>query len=201
MPAAEPPPPSRTRWRCAAPAARRPRQPGTDRCPAAAEVKSAASLRILTRRDIAGICEGVRVLKTPPQAPRELLRGAVDTHRTRRVHRPDADLRRTAPAISPPPVRRSLQSAPATPVPPAATSRPVAHPDHRPGEPAGPAAQATRRRDQRVLAGRITGIANSRARHMQRVLERYRRCGRLGADRRSCAGGEPAAPADPRRNE
>jgi len=48
----------------------RPSQPGTDRCPAAAKVKSAASLRILTRRYIAGICEGVRVLKTPPQAPR-----------------------------------------------------------------------------------------------------------------------------------
>jgi hypothetical protein len=133
-----------------------------------------------SRRYIAGICEDVRVLKTPPQAPRELLGGAVDTHRTRRMHRPDADLPRTAPAISPPPVRRSLQSAPTTPVPPAATSRPVTHPDHRPGEPAGPAAQATRRRDQRVLAGRITGIAKSQARHMQRVLERYRLCSHGG---------------------
>jgi len=43
---------------------------------------------------------------------RELLRREVDTHRTSRVHRPDAHLRRTAPAVRPRRVRRPLQLAP-----------------------------------------------------------------------------------------
>ena len=47
--------------------------------------------------------EGVKIVKTPPRTPaRELLCRAMDTHRTSRVHRPDADLRRTAPSIGPP---------------------------------------------------------------------------------------------------
>jgi len=54
----------------------------------------------------------------------ELLRREMDTHDTSRVHRPDAHLRRTPPAISPRRVRRPLQPAPPAPVPPAATARP-----------------------------------------------------------------------------
>lgn len=39
-------------------------------------------------------------------ATRELLRGEMDTHSTSRVHRPDADLRRTTPSIGPQRLRR-----------------------------------------------------------------------------------------------
>jgi putative transposase len=69
--------------------------------------------------------EGVKVVKTPAaNATGQLLRRAVGAHRTNRVHRPDADLRRTTPSIGPQQVRRSLQRAPPTPVPPATTARP-----------------------------------------------------------------------------
>jgi putative transposase len=98
--------------------------------------------------------EGLKTVKTPPQTPGELLRRAMDTHSTSRVHRPDAHLRREAPAIGPRRVRRPLQPAPAPSVPPAAPARP-GHPDHRPAEPPGPAAEDTRRRDQRVLPCRL----------------------------------------------
>ena len=63
----------------------------------------------------------------------ELLRREMDTHSTSRVHRPDAHLRRTAPAIGPRRVRRPLQPAPAPPVPPAAATRP-GNPARRPAE-------------------------------------------------------------------
>ena len=51
--------------------------------------------------------EGVTIVKTPPRTPpRELLCREMDTHRTSRIHRPDAHLRRTAPAADPRQVRR-----------------------------------------------------------------------------------------------
>jgi hypothetical protein len=66
--------------------------------------------------------EGVRVVKTPPRTPRaELLRRAVGADRTRRVHRPDADLQRPSSAIGARRVQRSLQPPSASPVPPATT--------------------------------------------------------------------------------
>ena len=69
--------------------------------------------------------EGVTDSQDPAaDTARELLRREMGTHRTSRVHRPDADLRRTAPAIGPRRVRRPLQPAPPAPVPPATTARP-----------------------------------------------------------------------------
>ena len=83
-----------------------------------------------------------------------LLCRAVGAHRTVRVHRPDADLRRMAPAVRSGRVRRPLQRAPPAPVPPATTAR-----SGLPGQPAlglaDPAAQGTQRRNQRVPPGRI----------------------------------------------
>ena len=55
--------------------------------------------------------EGVKIVRAPPRTPRELLCRAVGAHRAVRVHRPDADLRRTAPWIGPPRIRRPLQRA------------------------------------------------------------------------------------------
>src|ERR1035441_9184307 len=85
---------------------------------------------------------------------RELLCREMDTQRTRRVHRPDADLRRTAPSVRPARIRRPLQPAPAAPVPPAATAR-SERPGLRAAGPAGSAADSARRRDQRVLPGSV----------------------------------------------
>ncbi|GIH97949.1 hypothetical protein Psi01_85790 [Planobispora siamensis] len=53
----------------------------------------------------------------------QLLRRTMGAHRTGRVHRPHADLRRTAPALGAHRVCRSLQRASAAPVPRAATTR------------------------------------------------------------------------------
>jgi hypothetical protein len=102
--------------------------------------------------------EGRKSSKDPAaDAAGELLRREMDTHSTSRVHRPDPHLRRTLPAIGPRRVRQPLQPAPAAPVPPAAPARP-GNPGHRPAEPPSPAAEDTRRRDQRVLPGRLTEI-------------------------------------------
>jgi hypothetical protein len=104
--------------------------------------------------------EGVTIVKTPPRNPAsELLCRAVGAHRTVRVHRPDADLRRTAPAVRPRRVRRPLQRAPPAPVPPATATRP-----RRPSRPsaglAGSAAEGARWRDQRVLPGGVADLMN-----------------------------------------
>ena len=92
-------------------------------------------------------------------AARELLRREMGAHRAGRVHRPDTHLQRTAPAVGPGRIRRPLQRAPSASVPPAATARP-----QRPGQPgaglASPAAQGARRRDQRVLPGRVGDLMN-----------------------------------------
>ena len=91
---------------------------------------------------------------------RELLRRKMDTHRTSRVHRPDADLRRTAPPVGPRRVHRPLQPAPAAPVPPATTTR-SRRPGYRSAGPAGSAAEGARRRDQRVLPGSVADLHES----------------------------------------
>ena len=78
------------------------------------------------------------------------------TYRPSRVHRPDAHLRRKAPALSPGRVRRPLQRASPAPVPPATTTRPRG-PSRPAAGPAGPTAQGARRRDQRVLPGGVAG--------------------------------------------
>jgi putative transposase len=49
--------------------------------------------------------EGVTVVRTPP---RILLCGTMGAHRTSRVHRPNADLRRATPSVDTPGLRRSL---------------------------------------------------------------------------------------------
>ena len=79
----------------------------------------------------------------------ELLCREMGTHGTSGVHRPNAHLQRTPPAVRPGPVRRPLQRAPPAPVPPATTTRPR-RPGQLPVGPAGSAAQGARRRDQRV---------------------------------------------------
>jgi hypothetical protein len=88
--------------------------------------------------------EGVKVVKTPPRTPTcELLCRAVGTHRTSRMYRPDAHLRRTAPAVASRRVRRPLQPAPAPSVPPATTTRPK-RPSQRAAGLAGSAAEGAR---------------------------------------------------------
>ena len=87
---------------------------------------------------------------------RKLLCREMGTYRPSRVHRPDAHLRRKAPALSPGRVRRPLQRASPAPVPPATTTRPRG-PSRPAAGPAGPTAQGARRRDQRVLPGGVAG--------------------------------------------
>ena len=87
--------------------------------------------------------EGVKIVKAPPRTPaRELLCRAVGAHRAVRVHRPDADLRRTAPSIGPPRIRRALQRAQTSPVPSATTTRP-GRPEQPPAGLAGSAAECS----------------------------------------------------------
>jgi hypothetical protein len=76
-------------------------------------------------------CPGGEDSKEPAaDATRELLCREMDTHSTSRVHRPDPGLRRTAPSISPQPVRPSLQTStgptsPASNDHPTTTTRPA----------------------------------------------------------------------------
>src|SRR5271157_4150473 len=103
-----------------------------------------------------------------------LLCREMGTCRTSRVHRPDAHLQRTAPAIGTGRVCRPLPRPPPAPVPPATTTRP-----RRPGEPAagptGPAAEGARRRDQRVLPRGVADLMNTRSDVIRLVLKRYTR--------------------------
>jgi hypothetical protein len=69
--------------------------------------------------------EGVRLVKTPPQAPSiELLCGTLGTDRPGRMHGPDADLRREPSPHGAAGLRRALQRSSAAPVPSAAATRP-----------------------------------------------------------------------------
>src|SRR5258708_1522573 len=101
----------------------------------------------------------------------------MDTHRTNRVHRPDADLRRTAPAVAPRRVRRPLQPAPAPSVPPATAARPE-RPSQCAAGPAGPAEEGARWRDQRVLPGSVADLTNPKVRDPAMVLKRHTPGGR-----------------------
>jgi putative transposase len=121
--------------------------------------------------------EGLKTIKNPAaDPPRELFRREMRTQRTSRVHRPDADLRRTAPAVGPGPVRRPLQGAQAAPVPPATTTRP-GPPSQRCAGLTGSAAEGARRRDQRVLPGGVADRTNPRSDDMRWVLNQYRQRG------------------------
>ena len=100
--------------------------------------------------------EGVKTVRDPAvDTTSELLCREVDTQRTSRVHRPDAYLLRTAPAVRPRPVRRPLQRAPPASVPPATTTRP-GRPSQRSAGLAGSAAEGARWRDQRVPPGGVS---------------------------------------------
>ena len=89
----------------------------------------------------------------------QLLCRAVGAHRTVRVHRPDADLRRTAPADGARNIRRPLQRPPPAPVPPATATRPR----HAPRSTRA-ATESVRRRDQRVLHSRVNNSTNLQVR-------------------------------------
>jgi len=88
-------------------------------------------------------------------APGGLLRRTVGAHRTSRVHRPDADLRRTAPAIGPRRLRRPLQPAQAPSVPPATTTTRPGSARRRVVGGTNPSATGARRRDQRIPSGSV----------------------------------------------
>jgi HTH-like domain len=94
---------------------------------------------------------------------RELLCRAVGAYRAVRVHRPDADLRRTAHADGARPVRWPLQQPPPAPIPPATTARPR-HTGPRAAHRTGSAAEGARRRDQRVLPGSVADLMNPQVR-------------------------------------
>jgi hypothetical protein len=109
--------------------------------------------------------EGVKIVKAPPRTPRaNCYAGRWVAHRAVRVHRPGADLRRTAPSIGSPRIRRPLQRAQASPVPSATTTRP-GRPGQRSAGLAGPAAESARRRNQRVLPGSLADLMNPQVRH------------------------------------
>jgi hypothetical protein len=88
---------------------------------------------------------------------------AVGAHRRVRVHRPDADLSRTAPADGARNARRPRQRPPPAPVPPATTTRP-----RHAGRPAPrstrAATESARRRDRRVLQSRVNNFTNLQVR-------------------------------------
>jgi hypothetical protein len=110
---------------------------------------------------------GIEAVKIPPS--RELLRGTVRAHHPDGGHRLGADLRRTASADDPRPVRGPLQrAAPSSQpsAPPAAARSPCCGPLPQ----ADPAPARPRRPRQRVRAGRI----KVQVRTDSRVLEPHR---------------------------
>jgi hypothetical protein len=120
----------------------------------------------VNRRPAAGPCRYRGRENPAPQSSRELLCGTVRAHRPDGGHRPDADLRRTASADDPGPVRGPLQrTAPSSrpSAPPAAARSPCCGPLPE----ADPAPAYPRRPHQRIRAGRI----EAQIRTDSRVLE------------------------------
>jgi hypothetical protein len=75
--------------------------------------------------------QGVQIAKAPPRTPQANCYAGRQVRTAHEpMHRPDADLRRTAPADGARTVRRPLQQAPPAPVPPAATARPCSAGHH-----------------------------------------------------------------------
>src|SRR6266487_3479546 len=91
------------------------------------------------------------------------------------VQRPDADPRPATPSISPRRVRRPLQSAPASSVPPAAPTR-SGQPGKRATELASSAAEGARWCDQRVLPGSVTDVVNLQVRQRAMGFEAVQAC-------------------------
>jgi hypothetical protein len=93
----------------------------------------------------------------------QLLCRAIGAHRTVRMHQPDADLQRTAPADGARNIRRPLQRPPPAPVPPATTTRPRHAGRHAPRS-TREATESARRRDQRILQSRVNNFTNLQVR-------------------------------------
>jgi hypothetical protein len=86
------------------------------------------------------------------------------THCASRVHRPDADLQRTAPAVGPRRVRRLLQPAQTPPVPPATTTR-SGRPGYCRAGLASSAEEGAQRCDQRVPPASVADPMKSQFRY------------------------------------
>ena len=138
--------------------------------------------------------DGATMVTTPPRtSPVNCHAGRMDTQRPERVHRPAADLRRTAPAIGPRRVRRSLQPAQTTPVPPATATRP-GRPSQRAAGPASSAEESARWHDQRVSPSRAADLMNPQVRHHAIGFEAVQGSFVSPAASSSCARWRPACP-------